>query len=108
MKTIIKQNETFRRTLQFTDTKTNRIIDLTGCTAYSQMRDKPGGTLLGDATCTVDVPSGTVSALWTPAQTDAFPIGDCGFDIWLVCAGEQKPIYTEFCTVVKGFTVLPE
>ena len=44
MRTIIIQNETFRRSLKFTDIKTGAVLDLTGCTAFAQMRDKPGGT----------------------------------------------------------------
>jgi len=104
MRTIIKQAETFRRSLKFTDLKTGAKLDLTGCTAYSQMRNKPGGTLYDSAECTVDTVNAVISALWDKDLTAAWPEGPCGFDIWLVCGGEQKPIYSEECVVAVSYT----
>ena len=108
MRTIIVQNETFRRSLKFTDVHTGAKLDLTGCTAYSQMRDKPGGILYDDAECTIDLDNGIVSALWDKEVTAGWPLGNCGFDIWLVCDGEQKPVYSEECIVTSGYTVVSE
>ena len=104
MKTIIKKAETFRRSLKFTDLKTGGILDLTGCAAYSQMRKSPGGDLLDTAVCSIDTGTGVISALWSADMTAEWPVGDCGFDIWLVSDEEQKPIYTEMCSVVLPWT----
>lgn len=108
MRTIIIQNETFRRSLKFTDLKTGAVLDLTGCTAFAQMRDKPGGTLYDSAECTIDTVNGVISALWDSTQTAGWPLGPCGFDIWLECDGEQKPVYVEDCIVGKGYTEIEE
>ena len=102
MTTIIKKAETFRRTLKFSDKNTGAPIDLTGCTAQSQMRTKPGGTLLADAVCTVA--DGMVTALWDKTTTSAFTEGKAGYDIWLICDGEQKPIFTEEVEIIKAYT----
>ena len=107
-RTIIYQSETFRRALKFSDVRTGAKLDLTGCTAYAQMRDKPGGELYDEAVCSIDLDNSIVSALWDKELTAEWPLGNCGFDIWLVCDGEQKPIYTEACEVVQGFTEITE
>lgn len=104
MKTIIKKAETFRRSLKFTNIKTGGILDLTGCVAYSQMRKSPGGDLLDTATCSINTGTGVISVLWSADMTAAWPLGDCGFDVWIESDGEQKPIYTELCAVVKSWT----
>ena len=106
MKTIIKQAETFRRALKFTHIKSGEIIDLDGCTAYSQMRKKPGDEWVADAECAIDTVNGIVMATWSAAQTADFPVGKLGYDIWLVYRDEQKPIYTETIEVVKPYTVI--
>lgn len=104
MGTIIKQKETFRRTLKLTDTKSGAVIDLAGVTAYSQMRKQPGGELLGTAQCTVSEQRGEVEVLWTASQTEFFPLGSAGYDVWLTLEGDQKPIYTEAVEIVQGYT----
>lgn len=104
MKTIIKKAETFRRVLVLKDIETDNPADLTECSAYSQMRRSPAGELMGDAECYIDVVQGTIAALWTAEQTAEWGIGQCGFDIWLVCGDEQKPIYTEVCEVIDSYT----
>lgn len=106
--TTIKQAETFRRALVIRDIKANTVMDLTDCTAHAQMRTQPGGELLAEASCSVDALNGTVTALWTAEQTAAFPVGDCGYDIWLKNGDEQKPIFTEKVTVVKSYTDMTE
>ena len=102
--TIIKQKETFRRTLKLTDTNSGAVIDLTDVSAYSQMRKKPGGELLGTAQCTVNEKKGEVEVLWTASQTEYFPLGSAGYDVWLTFEGDQKPIYTEAVEIVQGYT----
>ena len=108
MNTVIKQAETFRRVLKLTYVEDNSLPDLTGCIAYSQMRKTAGGALLGDAICNIDNSQGTISALWSKEQTADWSLGVCGFDIWLKCGEEQKPIYTEQCQVMPSYTVIPE
>ena len=107
MTTIIKQNETFRRSLKLTQTQTGVTQDLTGCTAYSQMRNVPGGDLIATAEVTIDAEQGVITALWTAEQTADFPLGTCGYDIWLKCEDDQKPIYTEQVSVIKSYTEIP-
>lgn len=104
MATIIKQRETFRRVLQCTDTKSGAVIDLTGVSAYSQMRKQPGGELVGTAQCTVDGKKGEIEVLWTATQTGSFPLGSAGYDVWLTFEGDQKPIYTETVEIIQGYT----
>ena len=104
MGTIIKQKETFRRTLKLTDSKSGAVIDLTDVSAYSQMRKEPGGELLGTAQCTVNEKKGEVEVLWTASQTEYFPLGSAGYDVWLTFEGDQKPIYTEKVEIVQGYT----
>jgi len=105
----IKQKETFRVSLKLTEAKSGSVLDLTDCTAYSQMRKKPGDALIATAQCTVNASKGTIDVLWTADQTADFPIGTCGFDVWLVFpndndAYEQKAIYTDEIGVIKGYT----
>ena len=107
MITIIKQAETFRRSLKLCDVNTGVIADLTGCTAYAQMRKTPGGDLIASATVSIDTGTGVVTALWDAATTATFPIGTWGYDIWLVCGGDQKPIFTEQVSVIKPYTQIP-
>ena len=102
--TIIKQKETFRRVLKLTDTKSGAVLDLTGVSAYSQMRKQPGGELLGTAQCTVNEQKGEVEVLWTASQTEFFPLGNAGYDVWLTLEGDQKPIYTEAVEIILGYT----
>ena len=104
MKTIISQAETFRRALKFTNVKSGEIVNLTGCTAYSQMRVKPKGTWHSDATCAIDTNNGIITATWSKEQTAQFPLGVLGYDIWLTCDGEQKPIFSEQVEIVEGYT----
>ena len=104
MATIIKQKETFRRVLQCTDLKSGAVLDLTGVSAYSQMRKYPGGELIGTAQCTVNEKKGEIEVLWTASQTEYFPLGSAGYDVWLTFEGDQKPIYTETVEIGLGYT----
>lgn len=109
MATIIKQNETFRVSLKLTDAVSGSALDLTDCTAYSQMRRKPGDDLIATAQCTVNASKGVIDVLWTADQTADFPLGTCGFDVWLVFPNdnddyEQKVIYTDQIEVAQSYT----
>ena len=104
MATIIKQRETFRRRLKLTDSKSGAVLDLTGCTAYSQMRREPGGELLGTAQCTVDEKKGEIEILWTASQTANWDVGNAGYDVWLYLEGDQKVIFTETVKIILSYT----
>ena len=109
MAIIIKQKETFRVSLKLTDAVSGSALDLTDCTAYSQIRKKPGGDLIATGACAVNAPKGTVDVLWTDMQTAEFPLGTCGFDVWLVFPNDndsydQKAIYTDEISVIQGYT----
>ena len=104
MKTIIRQGETFRRVLKFTNHKTGKIIDLSNCEAYCQMRDKPGGFLISTAQCDIDTNLGTVSAFFTSEQTKKFPIGNAGYDILLVSDQDKRIVYSETVCIEQSYT----
>ena len=105
----IKQNETFRVSLKLRDEQSGMALDLTDCTAYSQMRRKPGDDLIATATCTINAEKGIIDVLWTSDQTADFPLGVCGYDVWLIFPNnndsyEQKAIYTDEITVIQPYT----
>lgn len=104
MTTIIKRGETFRRSLKLTYAETGEIVDLSECTAFSQMRTAPGGRLIETGACTIKQDTGTVYALWTAEKTMAMPTGKYGYDVWVVNGEERKPIYTEEVEVVDPYT----
>lgn len=109
MKATIRQNETFRVSLKLKDETSGMTLNLTDCTAYSQMRKKPGDELIATATCTINAEKGVIDVLWTSDQTADFPLGTCGFDVWLVFPNdnddyEQKVIYTDQIDVVQSYT----
>lgn len=104
MTTIIKKGETFRRSLKLTYAETGERVDLSECTAFSQMRTCPAGTLIATAACTIKQDLSTVYALWTSEKTQAMEAGKYGYDVWLVNGDEKKPIYTELVEVVDRYT----
>lgn len=103
-KNICKQSETFRRSYRFRNGETKAILDLTGCTAYSQMRDKPNGTLVANATCSIDTAVGRVTVLWTKDQTAEIAPGHYVFDVWLKCGDDQRPFVTEEVDIIPTIT----
>ena len=107
-KNLVKQSETFRRSYVFRNGQTKAILDLTGCTAYSQMRTKPGGELIAEAECSIDVPLGRVTALWTSEQTAAIDPGTYYFDVWLKCDDDQRPFTTEQVDVIPTITEIED
>ena len=103
-RTIIKQAEKFDRVVFLKYADTGEYVNLIECTAYCQMRNKPGGTLIATASCVIEPTLGRISASFSSEDTADIVPGDYGFDIWLVCEGTAKPIHTELVTVVKRFT----
>lgn len=102
--TIIKIGQTFRRQVALTYVDDGKPVDLTGCSAYCQMRDVPGGQLKATAVCTMDVAMGQITATFSPADTATLTEGEYGYDIWLVSEGDKVPLYTERVSVIKRYT----
>ena len=104
MKTIIKQAEDFRRikTLKYVDT--GQPVNLSGCSAYCQMRTTPDGEMIANAECEIQTGAGRVIAAFPSSVTAEIPIGDYGFDIWLVDGDSAKPIHTEQISIVGRYT----
>lgn len=102
--TIIKQAEKFDRVITLKYADTGAFVDLTGCSAYCQMRTKPGGILVGTADCSIDSELGRITASFSSEDTDDIDAGNYGFDVWIVSDGTAKPIWTEEVTVIKRYT----
>ncbi|MBQ6508085.1 MAG: hypothetical protein IJI07_01305 [Flexilinea sp.] len=102
--TIIKIGQTFRRQLALTYVDDNTPVDLTGCEAFSQMRDYPGGNLAATAVCTLDYALGRITATFSASDTADIPEGEYGYDIWIVSEGDEVPLYTERVSVIKKYT----
>ena len=78
--------------------------DLTGITAYSQMRTLPEGELVAEGICTVDAPHGTVTTLYTADVTENLKPSEYGFDVWLNANGQAVCIDTVEITVLGRYT----
>ncbi|MBQ6518299.1 MAG: hypothetical protein IJI14_06240 [Anaerolineaceae bacterium] len=100
----IKQNEDYSKILQLQYADTNTAVDLTGITAYSQMRDKPNGTIVATAACVVDTTNHTITVSYSGSSLLNVEPGEYGFDIWVVDSGGKKhPIYTTRCKIVGRY-----
>ena len=101
----IKQGEDYRKVLVFQYADSLEYVDLSGVTAFSEMRDKPNGTLAATGTCTVIAGRGEITALYDSAQTAEIEPGEYGFDIWVVDSDEEKhPVYEARVKVVGSYT----
>ena len=54
MKTIIKKGESFRKVIRMKYADSGIPVDLSECTAFSQMRTEPGGMLIETGACTIE------------------------------------------------------
>ena len=100
--TELKQGDTFRRKLVLTNKDTGEPVDLTGCTAYCQVRRSPGQELLLTASATID--GGEILVLLTKQQTATLEPGEYGFDVRLECDDDRRTLYTEWINLIKPFT----
>ena len=101
----IKRGEFYVKHLQLAYADTKEPLDLTGCSAYCQIRDVPGGTLLATGTCTISEETGEIWARFSGSQTEGLPLGECGYDIWLQETSVARyPLYTTRCQVVDAYT----
>ena len=107
MITTIRQGENFNPCIKFTYKKTGAPVDLSGCTAYSQMKDKPGGNLVATAICEIDGMQGRISVVYSSEDTENIPVGKYGYDVWLIPNGdesEKRPVWTEEVEVIGRYT----
>ena len=106
--TIVRQGDTFRRSITLTYKQTGTIVDLTGCTAYSQMRSKPGEALCFDGDTSIDVATGKIIVTFAKEDMETLEPGDYGFDVRLEADNDRKTIYTERITVVLPYTEMDD
>ena len=100
--TDLRQGDTFRRVLSLTYKGSGEPADLTGCTAYCQVRRSPGQELLLNASATIN--GGEIMVLLTRQQTGSLEPGEYGFDVRLECDGDRRTLYTEWINLIKPFT----
>lgn len=100
--TDLRQGDTFRRKLELTYKDSGNPADLTGCSAYCQVRRSPGQELLLTASATID--GGNILVLLTKQQTATLEPGEYGFDVRLESGTDRRTLYTELVTVVLPFT----
>lgn len=102
---IIKQNEDYTKYLHLQYADTGEPLDLTGCSVYSQMRDKPNGTLKANGICTMTAASGDIWVRYPASSTVTLPVGEYGFDVWLVDSDSKNhPIYTTRVVIEGRYT----
>ena len=103
----VKQGENFTPCIKLTHKKTGAPVDLTGCTAYSQMRTAPNGELIATGNCIIDYPNGRITVQYDSQTTNEIPLGNYGYDVWLLPDGDQnakRPIWTEEVTIIGRYT----
>lgn len=103
---VVKQGDILRRDISLTYKKTHAVVDLTGCTAYSHLRTKPGNELLLEGDCSIDTETGIVTVIYSSDQIQTLEAGDYGFDVRLVLDDQAKTIYTERFSLVIPYTDL--
>ena len=80
---VYRQGDTIRRGVKLAYKGTGDPVNLTGCTAYSQMRRIPGDELVLEGIPSIDIAQGTVRVEFTAEQTSLIEPGTYGFDIRL-------------------------
>ena len=103
---FVKQGDTLSRDISLRYKKTNVVVDLTGCEAYSQLRTKPGEELKLEGVTSINTETGTISVVYSAEQMETLAPGDYGFDVRLELDGERKTVYTERFTLAKPYTEL--
>ena len=103
-RTVIKKGESFRKVIRMKYADTGIPVDLSECTAFSQMRTAPGGMLIDTGACTIEADTGSIYVLFSAERTNEMNEGHYGYDVWLVKGSERKPIYTELVDIVDRYT----
>ena len=104
MKTIIKKGESFRKVIRMKYADSGIPVDLSECTAFSQMRTEPGGMLIETGACTIEADTGSEYVLYKSEKTSGMNTRHYGYDVWLVKGQERKPIFTELVDVEDSYT----
>lgn len=78
---VYRQGDTIRQGVKLAYKGTGAPVNLTGCTAYSQMRKYPGEELIAQGTTFINVALGIVSVEFTKDQTAQLEAGEYGYDI---------------------------
>lgn len=107
MRTLVKQGACFSPCIKLTYKKTGAPVNLTGCTAFSQMRKEPGGELVATGVCDVNTSSGRITVTYDSNATENIPKGEYGYDVWLVVNGDEskkRPIWNENVTIIGRYT----
>jgi len=101
----IKQYEDYTKYLHLQYADTGEPLDLTGCSFYSQLRDHPNGTLKATATVSVTAASGDIWVTYAASATGALPVGEYGYDVWIVDSNSKKHcIYTARVQIIGRYT----
>ena len=95
----IKQGEDFSWLDLFKKWETGKPIDLTGCTAFSQMRTLPQNPqiqteLAATGDCGIDYTTGVIITTYHSEVTEDIPQGEYQLDIWLVSGTQTTCIDT--------------
>lgn len=106
MNTIIRQGDTFTKRITVTYAGTRNPVDLTGFSAYCQLRAYPGQALICDAETSVNPEAGQVYISFSAEQTAALEPGEYGYDVRIVSSLCRRTIFSERITVKKPYTEL--
>ena len=106
MGTLVKKGDTFRRVLSLTYDQTGTSVDLSGCTAYSQLRAEPENEVLADATTAIDTSLGQITVTYTADQIDALEPGEYGYDVRITKDNDVLTVWTERISVFLPYTEL--
>lgn len=89
----VRQGETFRQELVFKDSA-GQVMDLTGCTGYSQVRPDPDSDdLICSMTVTIDGAAGTVVLTIAADVTKTIPAGCYAYDFAMKDANDVIRYY---------------
>ncbi len=96
----------------WSDQAASQPIDLTGATAASQIRNKPGGDIIVDMACTVTTPN-IIDAVLLAADSDTLPKRRGAWDLEVTAADVFTPIagkvtITEDITAPSNGTGVPD
>ena len=108
----VDQNTTFRFQVQYTQEDEVTPIDLTGSTAKMQVRDQKGGSKLAFTLTspfggiTIDGPTGTLTVIMTPTQTNKLYYPKSSYDIMVVDSnGNKTKLLEGFITLSRSVTI---
>ena len=100
----IKTGDFLRVRISVTYQKTKTPVDLTGCSAFSQMRKTPGDELMAEGTVTIDAENGLITVYYASDQTENLEPGTYGYDVRFVSDDEVKTIYEEQLKFTAPYT----